>query len=75
MTLGEVEGFKHRASWLNSIATAAGTTGILAPILAVLTGAIPAGTNIGIVLIINGVSVIVAVSLHLQGWVMLSELE
>jgi hypothetical protein len=75
MTLAEIEVHKHQASWLNALATAVGTTGVLAPLAALLTGVIPTETSAGLVLSINGFCVIMAVALHIQGERILSELE
>ena len=75
MNISEIEVLKHRASWMNSLATAVGTTGVLAPIAAYITGAIPTGSDVGVVLMINGLCVIIAIMLHIQGWMILSEIE
>ena len=75
MTLAEIEGIKHQASWLNSLATAVASGGIIVPSVALFTGVISSVTNVGVVALISGICLWISVALHEQGAKLISEIE
>jgi hypothetical protein len=75
MTLAEIEGIKHQASWLNSLATAVVSGGIIVPSVAFFTGVISNVTNIGVIALISGICLWAAIAIHEQGAKLVSEIE
>lgn len=72
MTVAEIEGLKHRASWYNAIGNSVITTGFLAPLVASIIGLTGA---LGYLMLINGAALILGVALHLSGSKVLEEIE
>jgi uncharacterized membrane protein HdeD (DUF308 family) len=67
VTTREIEAIKHRASWLNSLGTAAISGGIVAPLVAISTSFALTVASIGAVLLLSGIALCAGFALHETG--------